>query len=185
MRQLFAAGLMCAGAALPALAATNTEDFAPEMKAYVSFGFGAPVANDLGLHYGFRMDYDRRYQEAIGRTLPAMVQVNFTQKGGFNAMSLNGSPFLQRTVILNQDGEASTQPVGEEGMFSSFTVLDWSLLAVGAIGVGYAIVEVTTEEDTQTVSAGANDADDGFLGGNPLGGLGGLGGLLGGGLPLP
>ena len=155
MRKLLVATIMSAGVVMQAGAA-NTEQYAPEMKAYLNFGFGAPQAQSLGMHYGFRMDYDQRLQIAMGHILPSMMQLDFTSTSGFSSALLNGQPFLKRVVQLNQDGDASAPAAG-----SAYTTMDWGLLAVGVVGIGFGISQVVKTHEspdpvtTTTTSNGA------------------------------
>ena len=154
MRKLLVATIMSVGVVMQAGAA-NTEQYAPEMKAYVNFGFGAPQAQSLGMHYGFRMDYDRRLQAAMGHLLPSMMQLDFAADTGFNSALLNGQPFLKRVVQLNQDGDAGA------AAGSTYTTLDWGLLAVGVVGIGFGISQVvkTSESpDPVTTTTASNGA---------------------------
>ncbi len=186
MRKLLVATTMCAGVVMQAQAA-NLDPYAPEMKAYVNFGFGAPKVKSLGLHYGFRMDHDRQYQALVGRALPALMQLDFTGASGFDSALINGQPFVKRIVQLNADGDPAAPADGTSsggGLFSDFTVVDWGLLAVGVAGIGFGIAKVAKVDEsddpkTTTTAAGA---------GNPLAGIPVVGGVVGGvlgGLGLP
>lgn len=167
MHKLLVAGFMSTGIIMQAWAA-NTEDYQPEMKAYVNFGFGAPQVQSLGLHYGFRMDHDLRYQAEIGRIMPALMQLDFTAAQGFDSALINGQPFLKRNVQMNQDGDPGASPEGtgsDGGMFGNFTVMDWSLVAVGVVGVGFGISQVakTSESPDPKSSTSSGSTSGGTL----------------------
>lgn len=138
------------------LAEAAGPDFnSPQTKAYINLAFGGHDAHSTlanGLHYGLRLDRN----DLMGRAgvAPAISQVDFNANG-FNDMSVNGVPFLHRSLQLNEDGQTT-----------SFTVFDWGLLAAGVAGLGFAIYEVTKSKespDPKTTTVNTTDAN-----GNPL-----------------
>ena len=114
--------------------AAGPEDLSnPQAKAYITLAFGGYDKQDTlanSLHYGLRLDHSAMSGYNAG-LLPAISQVDFNITG-FNDMSVNGVPFMQRTLKLNEDGSTT-----------SYTVLDFGLLAAGVAGLGFAIYEVT------------------------------------------
>jgi hypothetical protein len=74
---------------------------------------------------------------------------------------------------------ASTEPAPEdpaveevtEGVFLNFNAVDWGLLALGAVGIGYAVGEISNGDETDaggTTTGGTTTG--GTAGGTPLGG---------------
>lgn len=149
MRKLLVATMMCAGVVMQAQSA-NLDSSAPEMKAYLNFDFGAPQAQSLGLHYGFRMEQDSRYRALLGNSLPALMQLDFTSAHGFDSAKLNGVSLLKRSVQLNEGEEAAApaESTSTGGIFSNFTVADWGLVAVGVVGVGFGIAKVAKSDES-------------------------------------
>ena len=139
MRKLAQAStaLLLSGAST-AMAAGIDSSFG-EARLYWRTTFGERAHQPLGMQYGATLDYDRRYLES---DLPQIVaaHVSFDQKG-FAGAAINGVPFARR-VTLQQDEGAS-----EAG--SSYTVIDYSLLAIGAAAIGFAIYEVADGKNTQ------------------------------------
>lgn len=107
MQKLLLTALLGAGISLQAVAA-NSDDYTPEFKAYTSFSFGAPQAQSMGLHYGLRMDHDSREQSLLGNHKPAIAQVDFSQKSGFESVRIYGMPLTAPTYQTNLIGEDST-----------------------------------------------------------------------------
>ena len=147
MRKLLVATMMCAGVVMQAQSA-NLDSSAPEMKAYLNFDFGAPQAQSLGLHYGFRMEQDNRYRALLGNSTPALMQLDFTGAHGFDSAKLNGVSLLKRSVQLNEGEDAAAPADSTGGMFSNFTVADWGLVAVGVVGVGFGIAKVAKSNES-------------------------------------
>ncbi|HWU68012.1 MAG TPA: hypothetical protein VN046_03975 [Stenotrophobium sp.] len=120
------------------LAEAAGPDFSnPQTRAYVNLAFGGSDAHSSlanGLHYGLRLDRN----DALGRSglAPAISQLDFNASG-FSDMSVNGVPFLSRSLQLNEDGQST-----------SFTVFDWGLLAAGVAGLGFAVYEVTKSKES-------------------------------------
>lgn len=138
MRKLAQAStaLLLSGAST-AMAAGIDSSFG-EARLYWRATFGERAHQPLGLQYGATLDYDRRYLQS---DLPQNVaaHVSFDQKG-FAGAAINGVPFARR-VTLQQDEGAS-----EAG--SSYTVIDYSLLAIGAAAIGFGIYEVADGKNT-------------------------------------
>lgn len=162
----------CAGVAIAA--APRNES--PEARAYLSMSYGQSKLPSQ-FFYGLRLDHDSRSELALAGA-PPMAQLAFDRKG-FSSASLNGLPFTRR-VALAQDEEV----VSDGGMFSGFTAVDWTLVAIGAVGIGFAIYEVADGKDTPDAAGSSSSSGGSSAGGNtgtttgtPLGGV--LGGTTG------
>lgn len=95
-----------AAVSLSALSAPKDEN-SPEFRAYTSFSFGAPQGHSLGLHYGLRMDNDSRISQVNSFDKAAVVQVDFSQKSGFESAHLYGIPLTTPSLMLNEAGDPS------------------------------------------------------------------------------
>lgn len=104
----------------------------PEAKAYLSLNFGGAERSATNLRYGLRVDHDHRYVEG---TAPAIFQLDFASHG-FNHASVNGLPFARTALQMNQDGDEVR-----------YSIIDWGVLALGVVGVGFIISEVADGED--------------------------------------
>lgn len=130
---------------------------------YLRMGFDESAAQHSSqMQYGFALDYDRRNANLPG--VPA-AQVNFDRKGFLNAW-MNGAPFARRVTLQQAEGEAAAG--------STYTAVDYGLLAIGALGVGYGISEVVNQKDTPDGSASPSPGPGATPTPSP-----------GGGLPLP
>ena len=179
-----ALSLTCVGLA----SAWSTSNDAPEARAFAALSFGESARSSSANQFFYGMRLDQSYQSRLeGR--PALAQLHF-DRHGFNEARVNGMPFAYTVRLAQTEGGEG----GEPGTFSNFTIVDWTLLAVGAVAIGYGISEVVDQEDTPdpsgggTTTGGATTGGDGGTTGTPLGGLLGggttgtpLGGLLGGG----
>lgn len=138
MRKLAQAStaLLLSGAST-AMAAGIDSSFG-EARLYWRATFGERAHQPLGMQYGATLDYDRRYLES---DLPQNVaaHVSFDQKG-FAGAAINGVPFARRVTLQQDEGSS------EAG--SSYTVIDYSLLAIGAAAIGFAIYEVADGKNT-------------------------------------
>jgi len=76
------------------------------------------------------------------------------------------------------DAGATEEPAAEsadagataDGPFANYGLVDWGLLALGAVGIGYAVGEVSNAEDSGNPDdGGATDPDPGILGGTDPG----------------
>lgn len=148
------------GAAMLAYAA-GPADASLESRAYVNFNFGGDRALPRNFHYGLRLDYDQRFLPAA---VPSVLQVDFN-RAGFNTARLNGLPFMYREYALNQ---VETIAVGAAAA-SSTVVVDFTLLAIGAVGVGVAGAAAIDNADddgspTSGSSAGGSTAGGGTTG---------------------
>lgn len=119
--------------------ATAPDAREPQARAYLNFSFGGttPVADSF--FYGLRLDRPALDEESELR--PALMAVEFT-RNGFSSARLNGIPFVQQLRLNQEEGEE-----GAAASESSWTAIDWGLLAAGIVGVGYAIAEVADSED--------------------------------------
>lgn len=170
MRKLLIASMMSAGVIMQAQAA-NTDLYTPQMNAYVNFSFGAPKAQSLGLHYGLRMDYNENFKATISRSmsssvsnaLPPLLQMDFSANTGFTNAKLNGLTFMKRIVTLNQNGEEGAAGVEGSGgsAFSSFTTVDWGILAAGVVGVGFGVAQVAKNDETPDTTTTASSGGGG------------------------
>lgn len=167
-----ALSLACVGLA----SAWNTEQEAPEARAYATLSFGDVARGDReSFFYGMRLDVSEQSRRE-GR--PAMAQLQFNRHG-FSEARVNGVPFAYTVRLAqNEGGEGGDS---SPGTFSNFTFIDWTLLAVGAAAIGYGIAEVVDQEDTPDPSGGATTGG-GTTGTTTGGGTTGtpLGGVLGG-----
>lgn len=141
MHKLLLSALLGAGVSMQAVAA-NQDDYTPEFKAYTSFSFGAPQSPSLGLHYGFRVDHDSRDAAQFGLSKPSIVQLDFSQKSGFESARVYGMPLTAPPIQLNAAGEPG---VGEKILWFS----GWFVLG----GVIYGIHEWTYDRNPATATA--------------------------------
>ena len=117
--------------------------FSTKTTAYLNFGFGGSGRNSdilSSLHYGLRMDSANPYvAQANGQPLrPAFVQADFNLHDGFSGAMLNGVRFASHVMSFDED-------TGEE---TSYSLMDWGLLAVGAAALGFGIAEVVKTHDS-------------------------------------
>lgn len=181
MRKLLIAASVLAGLSVGAVAsAANSDTMASQAKAYVNLGFGGNNSSlPSNFHYGLRLDHDSRMAARLGReALPAIMQVEFNAKNGFSSAKVNGVPFANRVTRFDEDGGSTT-----------YSVMDWGLLAIGTVGLGFGIAEVLKTKDdsdpgTSTGTTTGTTGGGGLLGTGLLGGTDttGAGGLLGTGL---
>ena len=168
MRKFLIAASVLAGLGIGTLAsAANSDDIVGQSaKAYMNFGFGGKDSSLPGnFHYGLRLDHDTRTSQMGQMSRPAIMQVDFNAKNGFSSALVNGVPFASHVSRFDEDGSDT-----------SYTMLDWGLLAVGAVGLGFGIAEVLkTKDDPDSKATPTNPT--GNTTGSLLGGL--LGGLLG------
>jgi hypothetical protein len=182
MRKLLIATAIGAGLCVGAVAvAANSDDLAPQARAYMNYGFGGKDSSlPRNFHYGLRLDQDTRLATRIGReSMPSIMQLDFNAKSGFESARVNGVPFASRSLRLNEDGTET-----------SYSVLDWGLLAVGVVGLGFGIAEVVKTKESDDPKTTGTSTGGGTTGGTPTGGTttggtptgGTTGGLLGTGL---
>ena len=163
------AALTASGNAL----AADARDRAPVASAFVTLAFGgerAPAA-DHRLRDGLMIDHDRRFSDA---PVSPIFQLAMTPKG-FDSAALNGLPFAYRMTQVNQAGEAL-----------EYTMIDYGLVALGAVGIGFAVAEIADAEDETpdpTVSDdGGETSGEGSVIGDIVDGVGDIvDGVLGGG----
>lgn len=140
------------GAAMLAHAASPNEN-SLQAKAYMHFNFGGNSSLPSNFHYGLRLDQDPRFLDV---PMPSLMQMDFNQYG-FNLARLNGLPVAQRSYTLNAVGAVA----------AATTVVDWSMIAIGAVGVGFATKEAI-DNSKDEVSAPASGGSTG--GGSTTGG---------------
>ena len=126
--------------------------FSTKTTAYLNFGFGGSGRNSdilSSLHYGLRMDSANPYvAQANGQPLrPAFVQADFKLHDGISGAMLNGVRFASHVMSFDED-------TGEE---TSYSLMDWGLLAVGAAALGFGIAEVVkTHDDADPKTTGSS-----------------------------
>lgn len=190
MRKLLVASTVGAltGVAMLASAAGPDASEGAGARAYLSYAFGGNAAQlPRNFHYGLRLDAGSRSDDGAAR--PALMQVDF-DRSGLRTAHLNGMSVVQR-LRLNQDEAAPAEepappiedsaPVEEESSTGSgepvttYSVVDWTLIAVGVVGIGYAAAEALDAEESDEpppASTGGGTTGGGLLAGLP-------GGLLG------
>ena len=155
MRNFLMAAAVVAGVGVctGAFASDYNNPFGTKTTAYLNFGFGGSSKNNgmlNNLHYGLRMDRANPYQMQVSSqpARPAFVQADFNLRDGFSGAMVNGVRFASHVKSFDEDG-------GE----SSYSMMDWGLLAIGAAGLGFGIAEVLKTKDspdpkttTQTVT---------------------------------
>lgn len=137
-----AAVVMGVGACTGAFASDYNNPFGTKTTAYLNFGFGGSSKNTgllNNLHYGLRMDRNNPYQMQVSNqpARPAFIQADFNLRDGFSGAMLNGVRFASHVKSFDEDS-------GEE---TSYSMMDWGLLAVGAVGLGFGIAEVLKTKD--------------------------------------
>ncbi len=130
------------GVCTGAFASDYNTGFSPKTTAYLNFGFGGNSKNSgilNSLHYGLRMDQSNPYSAQFGGqpVRPAFVQADFNLRDGFSGAMVNGVRFAQHLKSFDEDG-------GE----TSYSMMDWGLLAIGAAGLGFGIAEVLKTKDS-------------------------------------
>ena len=138
--------LLASGVGVVFAAAPRGE--APEARAYLSIGYGQAKQVPSQFFYGLRLDHDSRSEL---RGAAPIAQLSF-DRDGFESARLNGLPFTRRLSANQDEGSGGS----EGGMFSNYSALDWTLLAVGAVGVGFAISQVADSKDTPDPAAGSS-----------------------------
>lgn len=134
-----------------------------EARLFWRTSFSEQLNQSTDSRFGATLDYDRRYSS---QTLPGQpaAQVNF-DRHGFVSAAMNGLPFARRVTLQQAEGEA---PAG-----STYTAVDYTLLAIGAVGIGFGISEVVNQKDTPDRASSTPAAPPGSPPASP------------GGLPLP
>ena len=130
--------LLLGSAASTAMAAGLSSGFG-DARLYWRMSFDESAQRAIESSYSFVLDYDRRFGDAP--PVPAM-QVNFDRRGLMNAW-MNGAPFARRVSLQQAEGDA-----GAAGNGSTYTAVDYGLLAIGAVGIGYGISTVVDQKDT-------------------------------------
>lgn len=171
---LLAATLVGLTGAMGNAVAADPSQRAPTAAAFVEFDFGGAktLSSDSSLRYGLQLDHDRRFAD-----VPAapMFRMAFTPQG-FNIAALNGLPFAYRSTTVSQTGEAL-----------EYTVFDYGLVALGAIGIGFAVAEIADADDETPDPAPSQTGDgetsgEGSVIGDIIDGVGDVvDGILGGG----
>lgn len=144
------------GVCTGAFASDYSNPFSTKTTAYVNFGFGGSSSkhNDLlsSLHYGMRMDSANPYGSQVNSPVarPAFMQADFNLRDGFSGAMLNGVRFASHVKSFDEDGSET-----------SYSMMDWGLLAVGAVALGFGVAEVLKTKDekdptTRTTIQGPN-----------------------------
>ena len=160
--------LLLTGAATTAMAAGVGSSFG-DARLYWRLSFDESAKRVAESNYSFVVDYDRRFGDAP--PVPA-AQVNFDRRGLMSAW-LNGVPFARRLTLMQTEGE------GEAASASSYTAVDYGLLALGAVGIGYGISTVVDQKDTPDASSGGSPPGGSPTMGPDAGPLGPITGPLG------
>jgi|GEM_PF-1674345 len=130
------------------VASAGPNDTQPQARAYFKIPFGAEKhAPKEPFHYGLRLDYDSRLTTVDGRELPALANFDFDNRGNRLAL-VGGVPFAGHLAGPLNQNEGDTASTGGGSGGGGFTFFDWSLLAVGAGGIGFLIYEVSKNKDT-------------------------------------
>ena len=168
MRKFGVASVIALGAGVAWIAGANPLDNQPEASAYLSMSFGGKTQAVQPLHYGLRLDHDRRY---LGSTLPAIAKADFSA-GALNSLGINGVNLIDSRMQLNQFG-----------VDLEYSWLDWGLVVAGVVGLGFIASEaIDGEEDPDPAAV---EPDGGDAGGDAGGLPGGLPDLPGGIPTLP
>lgn len=145
MRKILLASILSASVCVAAQAQDPYEND-PQARVYAGFSFGGPqstnrtVANSF--RYGLKLDYSHRLTEK--HDLPSLMQFDF-DRHGLTETRVNGLSAVRR-VMLNQDegGEASA-----EGASTEYSMMDWGLIAVGVVGIGFVAAEALGSDDEE------------------------------------
>ena len=141
MRHARVATLFCTALALAGLVqAGGQRDAQPEARAYLSIGFGGRAEVPRDFFYGLRLDHSAR----SGAGLAPLMQLDFNRQG-LNDARINGLPFARPARMQQDEGETAA---GSTSRFANFTATDWTLFALGAAGIGFALQEVIDSKDT-------------------------------------
>lgn len=152
--------LLLTGVASTAMAAGVSSSFG-DARLYWRLSFDESAKRVAESNYSFVVDYDRRFGDAP--PVPA-AQVNFDRRGLMSAW-LNGVPFARRMTMMQTEGE------GEAASASSYTAVDYGLLALGAVGIGYGISTVVDQKDTSDPASGGGSPTNGSPTTGPCAGL--------------
>lgn len=158
MRKLLIATAVGVGMGIAMMAvAASPDQTSPEMRAYMNLDFGGKDSSlPRNFHYGLRLDQNSRLAARFGRdSLPAITQLVFNGRDGFEKAMVNGVPFATHVRQLNEDGS-------EGGGYNAW---DWGLLTVGVVGLGFGIAEVAKTSESSdpktTASSGTTPAPPG------------------------
>ena len=119
-----------------------------EARLFWHSSFGAQSSQPMTSQFGMSLDYDRRYLPQ-SLTLEPAARVSF-DRTGFVSASVNGLPFARRVSLQQTEGEGEAE--GAAG--TTYTAVDYGLLAIGALGIGYGISEVVDQKDSKDPGAG-------------------------------
>lgn len=122
-----------------------------EAMAYLRFGVHNSIKQAVDVQYGLGLDY--RSPHETQQLRPAMAQLNFDRRGFVNAW-LNGLP-VAHTMRLNQEEGATAGDM-------VYTSVDWAMVALGVVGVGFVASEASNvDEKTAAVPPASPPAPPG------------------------
>lgn len=113
-----------------------------EARLYWHSSFGEQSSQPITSQVGMSLDYDRRYLPQ-SLTLEPAARVSF-DRSGFVSASVNGLPFARRVSLQQTEGEGEA----ESAAGTTYTAVDYGLLVIGALGIGYGISEVVDQKDS-------------------------------------
>lgn len=153
-KKLIVAAILGVTGSFSAAQAADPTQARPEARAQMQIQFGGSQVLAQRMNFRFLVDHDRR---AVDASVPALFQMDFTADG-LGSARFNGVPFAQRQL-------AAQQAEGE----TAFTVFDWTLLAIGAAGIGVVVADIADHEETETPVGATSGSDSG--GGDSGGGI--------------
>jgi hypothetical protein len=201
MRKLTATAAVALLIGFTAAVTAGPYDTAPEARAYLKLDFGGSDGPSQAFHYGLRLDHDTRYTQDLA--LPPLFQIDFTRQG-LHAANVQGLSVVRQNYRMAQAEESQPGFFGrignwfgnlfggadsddadypnpdDPGLFTSYTALDWALLAVGLVGIGYVTTEIIDGSESPNPTENGNGGTTGDAV-TPLGGVvGAVGGVVGG-----
>lgn len=155
-KKLIVAAVLSLAGSMGIAQAADPSQTRPEARAQVQLHFGGKDTVAQKLNFRFLVDHDRRVVDA---GVPALLQMDFTARG-LDSARLNGVTFAQRQLVAQQvEGE------------TSFGFFDWTLIAIGAAGIGVVVADIADHEETNAPVGASSGGGDGGGDGNGGGGL--------------
>jgi hypothetical protein len=154
-KKLIVAAILGVTGSFSAAQAADPTQARPEARAQMQIQFGGSQVLAQRMNFRFLVDHDRR---AVDASVPALFQMDFTADG-LGSARFNGVPFAQRQL-------AAQQAEGE----TAFTVFDWTLLAIGAAGIGVVVADIADHEETKAPVGATSGGGSGGDGGGDSGG---------------
>jgi hypothetical protein len=152
-KTLLAATVAALSSAAMLAVAADVDAVAPETRAYATFSFGGTQKPEQSaFHYGLRVDYQDRLA-TVAR--PAVMDLRFDRAGLLDTR-INGLPVVQR-LSLNQDEYGSNLPT------TSYSIVDWGLVALGAVGIGFIAAETLGTEESPDPAPAPPPSSGGLL----------------------